>query len=181
MDSSSGVTPTVFKQQKNFIKFIVGHFSIGPNKTRAAVVRYSSSASSVINFNSFDNLPGLLDGIENIQYLSGGRRIDAALKEADDLRKTARSNVPIYVIILTAGRQVVVPGSTPLGTAAKPLLDSKARLIVVGIGSQPDERELRSMARRDEEVFRIPPSELQLRAPFFVLYMASHEGEKRMN
>lgn len=178
LDSSVDVTPTVFKQQKDFIKSIVGQFEIAPNKTRAAVIRYSSSASPVINFNTYGNLLDLLTGIENIQFLAGGRRLDAALKEANKMRENARPDVQTYVFVLTAGRQAATPVSTPLDTATQPLLDSKARVIVVGIGSQPDDRELRSMAERDRDVFRLPPDELQQQAPLLLVYMATQAGNR---
>lgn len=119
-----------------------------------------------------------MTGIENVRALPGGRRLDAALKEATKVRESARPNVPTYAIVLTAGRQAVTPVSTPLDRAAQPLLDSKARVIVVGIGSQTDDRELRSMAERDGDVFRLLPTELQIQAPLFVVYMASLAGKR---
>ena len=174
LDSSNDVTTEVFKQQKEFIKSIVGKFQIAANKSRAAVVRYSSTASSVIKFNTFNSLLDLVRGIENIQFLGGSRRMDTALKEANKMRETARLDVPTYVILLTAGRQLF---STPLARAAQPLLDSSARVLVVGIGSRPDGKELRSMAEHDRDVFRVLPDELKLQAPLFVVYMASQAGK----
>ena len=152
-------------------------FPIAANKSRAAVIRYSSTASSVINFNSFDNLVNLVRGIENIQFVGGSRRMDAALKEANKMRETARLEVPTYVILLTAGRQASTPFSTPLDRAAQPLLDSSARVFVVGIGSRPEGKELGSMAERDRDVFRVLPAELKQQAPLFVVYMASQAGK----
>lgn len=177
LDSSNDVTTELFKQQKEFIKSIVGKFQIAANKSRVAVVRYSSTASSVIKFNTFDDLLDLVQGIENIQFLGGSRRMDAALKEANKMRETARPGVPTYVILLTAGRQTSTPFSTPLDRAAQPLLDSSARVFVVGISSRPDGKELRSMAEHDRDVFRVLPDELKQRAPLFVVYMASQAGK----
>lgn len=177
LDSSNDVTTELFKQQKEFIKSIVGKFQIAANKSRVAVVRYSSTASSVIKFNTFDDLLDLVQGIENIQFLGGSRRMDAALKEANKMRETARPGVPTYVILLTAGRQTSTPFSTPLDRAAQPLLDSSARVFVVGIGSRPDGKELRSMAEHDRDVFRVLPDELKQQAPLFVVYMASQAGK----
>lgn len=177
LDSSNDVTTELFKQQKEFIKSIVGKFQIAANKSRVAVVRYSSTASSVIKFNTFDDLLDLVRGIENIQFLGGSRRMDAALKEAYKMRETARPGVPTYVILLTAGRQTSTPFSTPLDRAAQPLLDSSARVFVVGIGSRPDGKELRSMAEHDRDVFRVLPDELKQQAPLFVVYMASQAGK----
>lgn len=177
LDSSNDVTTELFKQQKEFIKSIVGKFQIAANKSRVAVVRYSSTASSVIKFNTFDDLLDLVQGIENIQLLGGSRRMDAALKEANKMRETARPGVPTYVILLTAGRQTSTPFSTPLDRAAQPLLDSSARVFVVGIGSRPDGKELRSMAEHDRDVFRVLPDELKQQAPLFVVYMASQAGK----
>lgn len=177
LDSSNDVTTELFKQQKEFIKSIVGKFQIAANKSRVAVVRYSSTASSVIKFNTFDDLLDLVRGIENIQFLGGSRRMDAALKEANKMRETARPGVPTYVILLTAGRQTSTPFSTPLDRAAQPLLDSSARVFVVGIGSRPDGKELRSMAEHDRDVFRVLPDELKQQAPLFVVYMASQAGK----
>lgn len=177
LDSSNDVTTELFKQQKEFIKSIVGKFQIAANKSRVAVVRYSSTASSVIKFNTFDDLLDLVQGIENIQFLGGSRRMDAALKEANKMRETARPGVPTYVILLTAGRQTSTPFSTPLDRAAQPLLDSSARVFVVGISSRPDGKELRSMAEHDRDVFRVLPDELKQQAPLFVVYMASQAGK----
>lgn len=177
LDSSNDVTTELFKQQKEFIKSIVGKFQIAANKSRVAVVRYSSTTSSVIKFNTFDDLLDLVQGIENIQFLGGSRRMDAALKEANKMRETARPGVPTYVILLTAGRQTSTPFSTPLDRAAQPLLDSSARVFVVGISSRPDGKELRSMAEHDRDVFRVLPDELKQQAPLFVVYMASQAGK----
>ena len=94
------------------------------------------------------------------------------------MRESARPNVLTYVIVLTAGRQAVTPVSTPIDRAAQPLFDSKARVIVVGIGSQTDNRELRSMAERDGDVFRLLPTELQIQAPLIVVYMACLAGKR---
>ena len=176
LDSSTDVTSSAFKEQKNFIKSIVEHFQIGVNKTQVAVIRYSSSASPIISFNTYDNLLNLLRGIENIQYYAGDRRMDAALKEANKMRERARPGVPTYVIVLTGGRQSTsVP--TPLNRAAQPLLNSNARMIVVGVGSRVDYQELRSMAERDGDVFNFSPDELPQQAPLFVVYMTSPEGK----
>ena len=176
LDSSTDVTSSAFKEQKNFIKSIVEHFQIGVNETQVAVIRYSSSASPIISFNTYDNLLNLLRGIENIQYYAGDRRMDAALKEANKMRERARPGVPTYVIVLTGGRQSTsVP--TPLNRAAQPLLNSNARMIVVGVGSRVDYQELRSMAERDGDVFNFSPDELPQQAPLFVVYMTSPEGK----
>lgn len=102
--------------------------------------------------------------------------MDAALKEANKMRETARPEVPTFVFLLTAGRQVSTPFSTPLDRAAQPLLDSSARVLVIGIGSRPDEKELRSMAERDRDVFRLLPAELKQQASLFVVYMSSQTG-----
>jgi len=176
LDSSNDVSTKLFKQQKEFMKSIVGKFQIAANKSRAAVVRYSSTASSVIKFNTFNNLLDLVRGIDNIQYLGGSRRMDTALKEANKMRESARLDVPKYVILLTAGRQASTPFSTPLDRAAQPLLDSNARVFVVGIGSRPSGQELRSMAEHDRDVFRVLPDELKPHASLFVVYMASQAG-----
>lgn len=176
LDSSNDVTTEVFTQQKDFIKSIVGNFQIAANKSRVAVVRYSSTATSVITFSTFDNLLNLVRGIDNIPFVSGSRRMDAALKEANKLRETARSDVPTYVILLTAGRQASTSFPTPLDRAAQPLLDSTARMFVVGIGSRPDENELHSMAERNRDVFRFPSAKLKQEATSFVIYMASQAG-----
>lgn len=177
LDSSTDVTSSVFKEQKSFIKSIVEHFQIGANKTQVAVIRYSSSASPIISFNTYDNLLNLLRGIGNIQYYAGDRRLDAALKEANKMRERARPGVPTYVIVLTGGRQSVTSVPTPVNRAAQPILNSNARLIVVGVGSRVDYQELRSMAERDGDVFRFSPDELQQQARLFVVYMTSQEGK----
>ena len=176
LDSSNDVSTKVFKEQKDFIKSIVGKFLIASSKTRVAVVSYSSRASSVITFSTFDNPLDLVRGIDSIRYVGGIRRMDAALKEANKLRETARSDVPIYVVFLTAGRQASTAVSTPLDRAAQPILDSTARMFVVGIGSRPEEMELFSMVERSRDVFRFPSEKMKEEVPLFVINMASQTG-----
>lgn len=73
LDFFNDVSIKVFKEQKDFIKLIVGKFFIVFNKIRVVVVSYSFRVLFVIIFSIFDNFFDLFRGIDSIWYIGGIR------------------------------------------------------------------------------------------------------------
>ena len=155
-------------------------FRIAVNRTRFAVIRYSSFASSVIRFDSYRNVLDLVKGIGQIQYYGGKRRMAAAVTEAYRMLESSRSDVTTYIIVLTAGREDKLYESKALEKAAQPLLDSQTPVFVIGIGSEPDITELRLITERDSDIFMVPSSDLQHQSQLLYIHMASQTGDANL-
>lgn len=75
-------------------------------------------------------------------FVQGERRIDLALAAAAQQMSQTRPNAAKIVILITTGLQAQVFGMTPLDEASRPLRDANANVVVIGIGKEPDSREL---------------------------------------
>lgn len=63
------------------------------------------------------------------------------------------------IILITTGRQAQVFGMTQLDEASQPLRDANANVVVIGIGKEPDSRELNFITGNPKAVEIIPTPE----------------------
>ena len=82
---------------KTFMKLIIEKFKVGADKTRVAVIAYSTKASTVFRFNTLqgsritaENYGSLLD---KMRWQRGFTYIDKALKLADNDMYTTQSGM----------------------------------------------------------------------------------------
>lgn len=126
-------------------------FDLAPNKDRAALVLFSSSASLEARFGEYDTVNRFLDAVQKLPKMGGRTRIDKALNLADNqVFRDARRGVHKIAIVLTDGVQS--SGARGLKQRSKPLRDAGVRVLAVGFGGRMDERRLRLMTDRDEDV-----------------------------
>ena len=177
MDTSDGVSADAFKAQKEFIKSTVRQFDISRDKTRAAVIRYGTDSTPVIGLDTYGSLLDFTKAIDRIAYVGGERRIDKALYRTKEVLEGSREGVLKVVIVLTTGPQAKPPGSRALDETAQSLRDGGASVYVIGIGSQPDIQELKTIAGRESHVFLATSSELKAQAPYIGIHIASAAGE----
>lgn len=131
-------------------------FNISPGGSRAAVVVYSSSASTDIRFTDHTSSESFARAVQRLRHLRGLTRIDLALQRAyNDLfgrRGTARFLVPKIAFVLTDGEQTKASGAIPLDRASASLKAAGVRLIAIGVGSNVNKEELKMIASSDEDV-----------------------------
>ena len=132
-------------------------FNISPGGSRAAVVVYSTSASTEIQFTEHSSPDSFARAVQRLRHQRGFTRIDLALLRAYfDLfsrRGTARGFlVPKIAFLLTDGEQTPAPGAMRLDRAAGLLKGAGVRLIAIGVGRRVNEEELKMIASSDEDV-----------------------------
>ena len=131
-------------------------FNISPGGSRAAVVLYSTSASTDIRFTDHTSPESFARAVQRLRHQRGFTRIDLALQRAyNDLfgrRGAARFLVPKIAFLLTDGEQTPASGAMPLDRAAALLKTAGVRLIVIGVGKNVKEEELKTIASSDEDV-----------------------------
>ena len=131
-------------------------FNISPGGSRAAVVVYSSSASTDIKFTDYTSPRAFAIAVQRLRHQRGFTRIDLALQRAyNDLfgrRGTARFLVPKIAFVLTDGEQTPHSSAMPLDRAAGLLKAVGVRLIAIGVGKNVNEEELKMIASSDKDV-----------------------------
>lgn len=92
----------------------------------------------------------------NFLFVQGIRRIDLALAAAAQQLSQSRPTAAKIVVLITTGLQAQVFGMTSLDEASKPLHDVNANVVVIGIGKEPDVRELNLITKNPKAVEIIP-------------------------
>ena len=79
LDASGSIGSNNFESMKSTVVNIVNSLAIGQDKTRVAVVRFSSDATLMFNLNSYTQKSTLIQAIRGIEYTSGGTNTAQAL------------------------------------------------------------------------------------------------------
>lgn len=82
--------------------------------------------------------------------------MDFALAAAARQLSQSRPNAAKIFILITTGLQAQVVGMKPLDEASKPLREANANIFVIGIGKQPDLRELVPVTNNPVKIIPTP-------------------------
>ncbi|XP_056111849.1 collagen alpha-1(XII) chain isoform X1 [Rhinichthys klamathensis goyatoka] len=156
VDGSWSVGRENFKFIRSFIGAMAGAFDIGEDKTRVAVVQYSSDTRTEFNMNTHYRRPDVLRAIKNLPYKGGntmtGDAMDYLEKNTFIEAAGARKGFPKVAMIITDGKS-----QDPVGEYAERLRNIGVEIFVLGIKGA-DEDELKEMAStpHSKHVYNVP-------------------------
>ena len=154
LDSSNSIKDEDFYDEKEIVKKLVMDLDIAPEKNRAALVLFGTSPSLEARFGQYETFHKFQDVLEKLPKMGKRTRIDRALNFAkNQIFPGSRQDVHKIAIILTDGVQST--GAQGLRPSSKSLRDAGVRVIAVGIGAGKQERRLRLLTDRDEDVVDI--------------------------
>lgn len=136
LDSSDDVTPTNFRNQKDFLKSIISQLNLypGDSGSRVGLMVYSDNARMILDFQNQESKSGLEREIDNLPYLRGGRRIDRALEAATNVLRNFGTDHPKFVVLISAGRQTDELGALSFAAAVRPLHRTETKTHVMAVG-----------------------------------------------
>ncbi|CAJ1073879.1 collagen alpha-1(XII) chain isoform X2 [Xyrichtys novacula] len=144
VDGSWSVGRENFKHIRSFIGAMAGAFDIGEEKTRVAVVQYSTDTRTEFPLTRFNRRGELLKAISSLPYKGGntmtGDAIDYLLKNIFTEAAGSRKAFPKVAMIITDGKS-----QDPVEEYSKRLRNIGVEIFVLGIKGA-DEEELREMA-----------------------------------
>ncbi|KAL2099144.1 hypothetical protein ACEWY4_005624 [Coilia grayii] len=144
VDGSWSVGRENFKHIRSFISAMAGAFDIGEDKTRVAIVQYSTDTRTEFNLNQHFRRGDVLRAIKNLPYKGGntmtGDALDYLAKNTFSTAAGARKDFPKVAMVITDGKS-----QDPVEEYAKRLRNSGVEIFVLGIKGA-DEDELREMA-----------------------------------
>ncbi|KAF5909696.1 collagen alpha-1(XII) chain-like isoform X4, partial [Clarias magur] len=144
VDGSWSVGRENFKHIRSFIGAVAGAFDIGEDKTRVAVVQYSTDTRTEFNLNQYFRRSELLQAIRNLPYKGGntmtGEAIDFLVKNTFTEEAGARKSFPKVAIIITDGKS-----QDPVDEYARRLRNVGVEVFLLGIKGA-DEDEIRTIA-----------------------------------
>ncbi|KAG7465749.1 hypothetical protein MATL_G00156840 [Megalops atlanticus] len=160
VDGSWSVGRENFKHIRSFISTMAGAFDIGRDKTRVAVVQYSTDTRTEFNLNQYSKRGELLRAINSLPYKGGntmtGDAMDYLLKNTFTEAAGARKAFPKVAMIITDGKS-----QDPVEDAAKKLRNIGVEIFVLGIKGA-DEEELRLIASKpyNKHIYNVPNFDL---------------------
>ncbi|XP_034531147.1 collagen alpha-1(XII) chain [Notolabrus celidotus] len=144
VDGSWSVGRENFKHIRSFIGSMAGAFDIGEDKTRVAVVQYSTDTRTEFPLTRYSRRGDLLQAIGSLPYKGGntmtGDAIDYLLKNIFTETAGSRKGFPKVAMIITDGKS-----QDPVEEYSKRLRNIGVEIFVLGIKGA-DEEELREMA-----------------------------------
>ena len=156
VDSSGSISGKNYRKVKEFVSNLASNFNISPGGSRAAVVLYSTQATTEIKFTDYTSSESFAAAVQRLKHQRGYTRIDLALQrtyyDLFGLRGTSRYNVPKIAFVLTDGEQTKDPNAIPLARASRLIKDQQVRLIAIGVGEKVNREELKSIAGNDKDV-----------------------------
>lgn len=153
MDSSSEVTQSNYRDQKEAVKSMAHFLKVSSGRSRASVITYGNIPSLVVKFDGYQSFNSLENAIDRAPRIGGRRRMDLALEDAGRVLSEARSSVRRNVILFTSGRGD--PSSRDLYEAAKRIFDENTDLFIVAVGRTPYFKELTAVVKKPGDVFNV--------------------------
>ncbi|XP_072221652.1 collagen alpha-1(XII) chain isoform X2 [Leuresthes tenuis] len=160
VDGSWSVGRENFQHIRSFIAALAGAFDIGEDKTRVAVVQYSTDTRTEFPLTSHPRRGDLLQAINTLPYKGGntmtGDAIDYLLKNIFTEAAGSRKGFPKVAMIITDGKS-----QDPVEEHAKRLRNIGVEIFVLGIKGA-DEDELREIAStpHSKHVYNVPNFDL---------------------
>ncbi|XP_031703091.1 collagen alpha-1(XII) chain isoform X1 [Anarrhichthys ocellatus] len=156
VDGSWSVGRENFKHIRSFIAALAGAFDIGQEKTRVAVVQYSTDTRTEFPLTRYNRRGDLLQAINTLPYKGGntmtGDAIDYLLQNIFMEASGSRKDFPKVAMIITDGKS-----QDPVEEYAKRLRNIGVEIFVLGIKGA-DEDELREIAStpHNTHVYNVP-------------------------
>lgn len=156
VDSSGSISFRNFRKVKNFVVELASKFDISPGGSRAAVVVYSTRATTRIRFTDHSTYGSFANAVQRLRHERGYTRIDLALQKANlDVfgpRGKSRFLVPKIAFVLTDGEQTRNGNELSLKVVSDRLKKKGVRIISIGIGKRVDKSQLTVIASSEKDV-----------------------------
>ena len=159
LDASGSIGPSNFARVKGTVEDITSALTIGPDKTRVAVMVFSTPANLIFNLNSYTEKDSLIEAIRNIEYTDGGTNTALALAV---LRESAFSEIlgvrhenesTRVAVVITDGHSNDADATRREAELLR--TSAKFRIYAIGIGGGIGVGELISIAGNNNTVIQV--------------------------
>ena len=160
VDSSAAVPKDGWQKIKSFMAGILDAFPISESDTHVGILTFSSVPYLETRLSEKFKKNDITQLVKNMQQLQGKqRRIDKALRmaNAEFFSPKSRGFRPDHskaFVVITGGNPT--QSTESLASAVRPLTQNGVSVVAVGVGSDIDEGQLRSMVGGKENSFKVP-------------------------
>lgn len=166
LSANSGDADATFTLMKTTIRKVMNDFRYGGGNIQYGILVYGATAGTTLQLgdSSFKDILDLRKYIKNLPKQASDPQVDKALQEALKIFQgpNARLDAKRVLVVLTDKKSTSSPAL--IKSSAQLMEENKVRVIPVGIGSETDRSELRSItynkgdvieAEKEEESWRL--------------------------
>lgn len=139
------------------MKEVARSFDVRQGGSQVGVVTFSHIAELSIKLNEHKDLKSFNDAVDDIKIIGSYTRTDLALRTAEEQMFTqkngTRSGIPKVLIVLVDGSQTKRADFEDPADVAEEMRQKGIKIIVVGMGKQVKEKDLRKIAGKKSNLF----------------------------
>lgn len=157
LDGSKNVQSNAFSEIKRFVRGTIGAYRIAANETRVGLITFGGATVSNLKLSEGIYKSTVEQGIFDIMPVGGDRNLNSAVTFADKYifeESKADGIAKVLVLIVDGFSFAKIPDS-----AAKIALDDlrskNVTILIVAIGKEADEQELKDLAK-DDKLIKVP-------------------------
>ena len=158
VDTSNGVSNSALEKMKEFVVSQGEIFSMSKDGARAALISYAVRPTVYLTIDDGVSLTRLKEAAQLIKRSDGSRHLEKALASVRDMinsgKEGERSDVPKVVVVFLAGKNAY-SGLRELSKVVDELRRMRVDIVVIGIGSEVTDRELRDIATSPSSVNKV--------------------------
>ncbi len=184
---SSGSLESEYDKEKSFVKALAGRFGLSKGASHAGVVVFSDKVELSVTFAEKNNAKEFNDAVDKLPSWGARTRLDKALKVAyDELfqpENGMRLDVKQVLFVLTDGEQTKVNGSVSPAQAIAPFHESDIKVVVIGVGSHVNRKELKSMVKSEKDLYFAKNFDELISSPFVdeITAASCQKGKKKFS
>ncbi|TSN48473.1 Collagen alpha-1(XXI) chain [Bagarius yarrelli] len=152
LDGSWSVDDTNFEIVKRWLANITTSFNIGQKFTQIGVVQYSDETVLHVPLGKHSSTKDLIKAIESIEYMGGNTNTGKAIKFANEklfaLSERGPNGASKIAVVLTDGKS-----QDAVTEAAEAARKKGIILFAIGVGSETEEAELRTIANKPSSTY----------------------------
>ena len=148
-----------YDEEKKLVKHIAKEMQVAPDKSRASVILFSTSAALYKSFSRFKELSEFNMHVDDLPMVGGTTHLDKAIELAASEMFTTKNGmrdnlVPKIMFLLTDGAQAAGTLSKPLQEIVSSLHNRNVRVIVIGAG-EADEQQLLPLVQSSADLLMV--------------------------
>ena len=158
LDTSKGVTKSQLGKMKDVVTQQANAYSISSDGVRMSVLTYDKEARSLLPVGRGTSVGSLKNALDAAALTDSPRQVENALQFVRRIitykSDGARNDAGKVVVLMVAGRNAR-SGLPYVKSEASALKDSGASVVVIGMGDDLDENELKSVATKPDQFVKV--------------------------
>lgn len=161
MSANSGDADATFTLITDTVRKIINDFGFGNGNIQYGVIVYGATVGTKLQLGdpSFKSIKDLREYIQKLPKQTSDPQVDKALEEALQIFQGPKARLGAKQVLIVLTDKKSTSSEEDIKTSARLLEDKDIRVIPVGVGSEADHNELKSVTPHKDDVIEATKDE----------------------